>query len=49
MNEKAKKFFEDHPAESYWYYSSHIRIPNPKLARDPLYKPAPWPEHLKAV
>lgn len=46
MNPDARQFFIDNPDESYWYYTSNIRIPNPKLRRDPLYQPAPWPDVL---
>lgn len=44
MNSAACEYFEHNPDAKYWYASWNIRFPNPALWRDPLYKPAPWPE-----
>lgn len=44
MNTLAEKFFRENPDAEYWYYSDHLRVPNPRFARRPDYKAAPWPE-----
>ena len=43
MNPLAKQYFQENPEARYFYYNHNIRIPNPKLRRDPFYKPDPWP------
>lgn len=44
MNKDAAEFFRNNPDAPYWYYSDHIRVPNPKLFRQAKYEPAPWPD-----
>lgn len=45
LNPHAHQYFQDNPEARYWYYSANIRIPNPKVRKDPHYKPDPWPDH----
>lgn len=44
MNSLAKQHFAEHPEARYWYYSANLRVPNPRIARDPRYTPDPWPD-----
>jgi hypothetical protein len=46
MNADAKKFFEEHPAARYWYYSAGLRVPNPVFYRRLDYRPDPWPARV---
>ena len=43
MNPAACEYFEHNPDAKYWYASGTIRIINPEVWRDPLYRPDPWP------
>lgn len=43
MNEDAKKFFQENPSEPYWYYSDHVRVPNPRLKPWQYVPRIPWP------
>ena len=44
MNTNACEYFERNPDARYWYASWNIRVINPEIWRDPLYRPDPWPE-----
>jgi hypothetical protein len=44
MNPAAQAFFEQNPDARYWYYNRNTRILNPKVWRDSLYHPDPWPD-----
>lgn len=47
MNDRARAFFAANPDAPYWYYSDHIRIPNPKMRDELAANPHPWPDHHK--
>lgn len=44
MNADAKEFFNENPQEPYWYWTSTLRVPNPRL-KPWEYRPrTPWPQ-----
>jgi hypothetical protein len=44
VNPRVREFFERNPDPRYFYATGGIRIINPKVWRDPLYRPDPWPD-----
>jgi hypothetical protein len=44
VNPRVREFFERNPDARYFYATGRIRIINPKVWRDPLYRPDPWPD-----